>query len=475
MMDGLDRYLEDAMKRAPVHVLGCLLGLGLFATAQVAEARSVSLVPRTTHPALTLNTDGSYGFQPSPGAPLTVDMVGPGALVFTVRLNHTKKLPAFSGELELKRAGKLIKRDKLNLFRSRVGAYREDKRLQPSNPKSFKLKVPNGLQSYSVSLKAPKGTSMTLSIAYDSDADQTAALPADDMALVPLVPPGGDGPGMDDIPLVPLAPVDTGKPPADAVALAPTGPGTDKPIAKPVDKPIAKPVDKPIAKPVDKPIDAPRDKPPPDRPVEPVKVAVAPSDKPAPATKVETIEGKAARPPEVTGEAVEVPPVISLGVKVGQITPLQSIGATSVTGSLDLRWIVPGVDGNLSLGVEVGYHQYGLTVTDRDLESELKVIPVALQLYYAIPLGDLFQLFLGGGGDMYVVLSETRYASAPSASLSGTSFAFGGHVCAGAELALGPGFLGLELRAGFTSADVTGMSNVNVAGLSSVLGYRLVF
>jgi hypothetical protein len=465
MMTWPARSPEDAMKRI---AFVAVWGLGALLCASSAWAGPLSPTPKSTHSALTLTTDGTYGYQVFPGKPLSVDLVGPGSLVFTVRLNHAKKLPSFVGELEIKRAGKSIKKDKLNLFRSRVGAYKENKRLQPSNPKSFKIKVPDGLQSYSISLKAARGTSMTLNITYDSNADQTAAMAADDMALVPLVAPGaetgGESGGIDDIPLVPLAP-------ADAVAVA------DKP--KPVEP--VKPADKP--KPVEpvKPVVvavAPADKPRPVEPIKPVVVAVAPADKPKPVEPkpgVETIDGQSPQPPEVSGQATEVPPVVSLGLKLGQISPFQSVGTTSFTGMLDLRWIIPATDGKLHLGVEVGYHQYGLKIAARDLEAELKVIPVALQLFYAIPLGGIFQLFVGAGGDMYVVMSESRYSSDPGSALSGTSFAFGGHVCAGAELELGPGFLGLEVRAGFTSADVTGMSNVNVAGLSTVLGYRLEF
>lgn len=454
--------VEEAMRKAPLVGL-CALCLGLLIGPAAARARSVSIMPKTTHSALTLNTDGSYGYQVVPGKPLQLDLVGPGTLVFTVRLNHTQKLPSIAGEVTIRRAGKPIKVDSLNLFRSRVGAYKEDRRLAPSIAKSFKMRVPDGVQSYSLSLRAGKGVSMTVGIDYDSEADQSAAIPMDEMALVPLVPPGGSGPaepaGLDDLPLVPLVP-----PVAE-----PTRPAEARPPVVAAVEPV-KPVEPrpPVKLPEVKPAE---DKPPlvaaaePSKPTEPERRAV----------RVETIEGQVTQPPEVEGQAPAGEPVVSIGVKLGQITPLQSVGNTAFTGSLDLRWIIPALEGNLSLGVEVGYHQYAVAVSGQDLETSLKVIPISLQLYYGLPLGSIVRLFFGAGGDLFVVLSETRYQSATSASVSGTSAAFGGHVALGVEFELGPGFLGLEARAGFSAADLPAISNVNVAGVATTLGYRLVF
>lgn len=447
-----------------------------------ASARSVTVIPRTNHAALTMSTDGTYGFQVLPGKALMLDLVGPGELTLTIRLNHSRKSKSFQGQVDFKRDNKRIKRTSLKLFRSRVGAYNEDSSIHPSMPKIFKIKVPNGLQNYSFSLRAKRGTSMTLGIDYDTEADQGAAQASDDLALVPLVPPGDDALPPDDVDLVPLSPIvppadktpPEDKPPADAVAAAKPGKPTTIVVPKPPDKPAGPGRTEPVglaAKPTPfdkKPDLAAVPKPADTRPL----VADGPR-------KVETIEPPKAKPDEVQQAAppgAPSAPFLSIGIKLGEISPLQNIGSASFTAALDLRYVLPVLSGRLSLGVEAGYHQFsaslGYANSTTRTNVDILVVPISLQLFYRIPLGTFIEPFVGIGGDLLIGFGEVAYADAPDTATSGSGIGFGGHLSAGAEAKLGPGYLLLEVRAGISKMDLGVVDNLNATGLAVVAGYR---
>ena len=72
----------------------------LLVAVPAVYAKVVDVMPSTKHSSLTLTTDESYGFQVSPGKPLKVDLVGPGSLSVSVRLNHGRKLPVLKGRFE---------------------------------------------------------------------------------------------------------------------------------------------------------------------------------------------------------------------------------------------------------------------------------------------------------------------------------------------------------------------------------------
>ncbi|RME30105.1 MAG: hypothetical protein D6806_00615, partial [Deltaproteobacteria bacterium] len=173
-----------------VRIKGTVLSLVAFSLlASGAMARKIQVVPVTQHGSLTMNTDESSGYHVFPRRPCKIKVVGPGVLNIKVRLNDKRKRDVLSGRLEIRRGRRLIKKSRLKLHRSRVGRYLENRKLHPSLPKAFRIKVPEGLQTYTFSLKARRGTSMTLMIEYDTEADQSATGQVEMIALVPLVPP----------------------------------------------------------------------------------------------------------------------------------------------------------------------------------------------------------------------------------------------------------------------------------------------
>lgn len=457
------------------HRLCWVVAAGWLLAAPAVMAKDLNVMPKTNHPALTQTTDETFGYQVFPGKPLKLDLVGPGALTVTVRLNHKRKRPVFKGQMNIRRGRKLIKRARLRLHRSRVGGYQEDAAIHPSVPKVFRIRVPDGLQSYTFGLRAARGVSMTVQLAYDSEADQSAAKSedADALALVPLVPGGGpadsDAGGPAEKPpedggLVPLAPIAPEKPPEKKQ------PGKVAATTKPPEEkkpPAAKPPAPPVT----------REKPPEvAAKTKPVFEKIAPSKKPEKKStaSVRTIDIPAAgEPKEVKKTApAAAAHVISLGLKAGQISPLITrSGGTTFMGSLDLRYILPVFDERLTLGVEAGYYNYKLVWTNHeDRTFDTKVIPVSLQLFYRVPLATLFQLFFGAGGDVFVCMSEDS-----ATEESETTFAFGGHVSLGAEAELGPGFLLLEVRAGASFGDAGALGHSDISGLATMLGYRFVF
>jgi hypothetical protein len=430
----------------------------LLVTLSAAYAKKVDVMPSTKHSALTLTTDESYGFQVRPGKPLKMDLVGPGSLSVSVRLNHKRKLPVLKGRFEIRRGRKRIKRASLKLHRSRVGAYKEDSSINPSIPKVFKIKVPRGVHSYNFSLRAARGTTMTVLFKYDTEADQSKARSEDDaLALVPLVPPGGPEGGSDELALAPLAPI---------------APEEEKP--KPKIAPRPKPEEKKPPKvavvvPI-KPAPKPEKKPP---VITPIKLPKLPKEKKS--ARVIEIKPEGSEPEGITKVA---PPksaaIISVGLKGGQITPMQKVGTTTPTGALDLRYILPVFDGRLTLGVEGGFYQYKITIAD-EREVSLMVIPVALQLFYRIPLGTFLEPFVGLGGDVFICFGEDKRVVDGHVWNEGSGIAFGAHVSAGIEAALGPGFLVAEVRGGMSFGAAAVWEKANISGIATMVGYRFVF
>ncbi len=458
----------------------CAICLAGVLHAGTAAAESVTVMPKTNHSALTMSTDGSYGFQVLPGKPLQLDLVGPGKLTLTVRLNHPRKRKTYRGRLHIRRDERIARRLRLKLFRSRVGAYNEDDAIHPSTPKVLRLRVPAGLQRYSFTLKARRPTSMTLGIEYDTKADQSAAQQDAELALVPLVAPGeaeptGDTPqpDPDEVALVPLAPD------------APEGENAPEPAAEPEpadeEQPAAVAAGPGDGLKVDEPPPAAPKEAEPEKDPE-VAAAEAPQPEPPAGDTAAPVENIAPEPEAGAGRVEQDAPeaeggkVFAIGVKAGEITPLQNIGSASFKVGLDLRYVLPVFDGRLSLGLEAGYHSYSAAIgydnTATKTNLDLQIIPISLQLYYRIPLGTFLEPFVGAGADLVIGFAEVGYQGDGDSRSDGSAIGFGGHVNAGLEAELGPGFLVLEVRAGMSNIDLEVIDNVNASGIAVMAGYR---
>lgn len=450
--------------------------LGLFAVAALpaqAGAREYFPLPTTNHTVLTLSTDDTAGYQVLPGKPLKLEVMGPGELSLTVRLTQKGKQPVLQGAMEILREKKLVKRADLKLHRSQVGTFKEDKALSPSLPKMFKIAVPAGRQIYFINLKAARGVSISLTIAYNTEADQSLARAdaGSELELVPLVAPGAGEP---ELPLVPLEPPTPAKPPEKPTA-KPTEPATEKPVvaaAKPPEKATPPGAAATGAPPAGKTPDS-QPPPRPERAGTPEKVASATT--PPPAGNVRVVEVRAEQPPTLEKKTRARRPVASLGVKLGQISPLEKVGGTTFAGSLDVRYVLPVFEGRLTAGVAAGFHRYQLTLTNWDEKRASTVIPVSLQMFYRLPLGFLLEPFVGLGGDLFIIQASLDPAG-DGPERSASAVAFGGHLSAGVEAKLGPGYALVELCAGWAKADLAGIwSNFNPAGFSTLAGYRFEF
>lgn len=449
--------------------------VGFLAVAALpvqAGAREYFPLPTTNHTVLTLSTDDTAGYQVLPGKPLKLEVMGPGELNLTVRLTQKGKQPILQGTLEILREKKLVKRTDLKLHRSQVGTFKEDKSLSPSLPKVFKIAVPAGRQTYFVNLKAARGISISLTIAYETETDQSLARAdaGSELELVPLVAPGAGEP---ELPLVPLEPPSPAKPP-EKPAGKPAEPVPEKPVvaAKPPEKPMPPSAGPTSAPPSGKTPEGPS-------PSKPEKTAppgnVASAAPPPPAGGVRVVEVRAEQPPTIEKKSSARRPVASLGVKLGQISPLEKVGGTTFAGNLDVRYVLPVFEGRLSAGVAAGYHRYQLTLTNWDEERTSMVIPISLQVFYRLPLGFMLEPFVGLGADLFIIQAELDSAGG-SPDRSASAIAFGGHLSAGVEARLGPGYALVELSAGWAKADIEGIwSNFNPAGFSTLAGYRFEF
>jgi hypothetical protein len=295
---------------------------------------------------------------------------------------------------------------------------------------------------------------MTVLFKYDTNADQSKARSEDDaLALVPLVPPGGPEGGGDDLALAPLAPI---------------APEEEKP--KPVIKPEEKPAPKVAVVPIVKPAPKPEKKP---KVIKPIKLPTPPKEKKS--ARVIEIKPEGSEPEGITKKAPAKPSaVISVGLKGGQITPMQKVGTTTPTGALDLRYILPVFDGRLTIGAEGGFYQYKITIAD-EREVSLMVIPVSLNLFYRIPLGTFLEPFVGLGGDVFICFGEDKRTVDGHVWNEGSGIAFGAHASAGIEAELGPGFLVAEARAGMSFGAAAVWEKANISGIATMVGYRFVF
>lgn len=462
--------------------VGVLLVFSTFSLSVAAKV--VPVTPSSNHSSLSLTTDESTGYHVSQAKPLKLDLVGPGKLSISVRLNQKGRQPVFQGQLEVRRGQKVFKKVDLKLHRSRVGAYKEDENLSPSLPRLITLQVPAGRQVLSFALKSAKNVSMTLNFTYDTEAFQIARGDVDMVELAPLVSaneepekPAGAG-AADDIALVPLTPV---TPPEEAKrpklvggAHAATRP-EEKLLTKPPEKVASKPEEKVGAGtdadsmggdteiPAPKPVVLPREK--------VIVVSSAPATEPTHAEAASPSRDAEGSPPLIKKTVrKKKQPLVSIGLKAGQISPFpRKISGTSFTGSLDLRFIMPVFEGRLSLGVEGGYHQFQLNITGQQLKTKTTVIPIGLQLLYRLPLGTVLEPYFGAGADLFLCSAEVQ-------SKSESVLAFGGHVTLGLESKVGPGFVLAELKAGLARASVANLfEDFNPSGILTEVGYRFVF
>lgn len=441
----------------------------LLSLPGAAAARSLPLVPKTTHPPLTLSGDGSYGYQVAPKDNLRIDVVGPGKLTITLRLNSNQKLPSFQGTLELRQDKKIIKKTKLTLVRALGAQYKEDRSLYVSLPQVVRLNAPAGLHTYFLKLFAKRSVSVCVGFEYDSEVSQTAAQEPDDLALVRLVP---DAPSPEnEVPIVPLVP----KKPVVVADRSPPPVDTEPPLIDPDPAaPAASAVSAVPAAPAASAVSAAPTAPPAPLAQLAPEGSPAPLDSPAPPPKLHGAEAVSPGPTRPSRVETEKPPArrtFAAGIKAGQITPWQSIGKVSPAAGLDLRYVYQGHGEGISLGLELGYQWFGLTMkTANPIEFVLDSMPISLQLFYRLPIGTRIEPFIGLGGDLFL-----NWARLTSGGQKSTAFGigYGFHGSAGLELALGAGFAVLELRAGFAMLDLDVASGLNTAGIATLFGYRL--
>jgi hypothetical protein len=444
------------MKRE-VLVSGMILALVVICANDV-KARLVEVTPTTNNSTLTLNTDGSYGYEVSARKPMKLKVIGPGNLKVTVRLNQKRKRATYKGQLVVSRDGKTVKQTGLRLHRSRVGFYREKRRLSLSVPKVVNIRVPRGMHVYKFSLKAARGTTMTVSLAYNTKVDQSSARD-DDLALVSLV--------LDKPKKPKVKKTQSGEP--ELIALVPLVPKNKPKVKKPKKDSVKRP--KVVSDPVVKRIPLP--------------------------PKPRVVENKVAEKKDVQEEIVGLdldveedsdpksiskvvtPPardMFSVGVKTGQTVSF-GIGGPNYLVALDLRYILPALENRFELCLEAGYYQYAVDIQGQNEEVSLQVIPVSLQVLYHLPFDMLLQPVIGLGGDVLINSGEHRRSDNDYviSTVSG-KITFAAHVVGGLELELGPGFVTAEVRYGYSfgEAAIWG-SSANISGLSTSLGYRFVF
>lgn len=460
----MSRFTGERRMVALVGLWALAMGPGMgktpFSWGRVAE-----VTPKTHHAPLTSITDGESGYLVQPGSPLVVDLVGPGNLTVTLRLNHTSRRAAIAGEVEILRERRIIKKFKLNLISSRVGNYREDASLHMSLPKVLRLAVPVGTHAYGLVLRAARGTSMTVQLIFETSLEQGAAKEGgDSLSLVPLVPPAAPekDKNPDDLALAePLLKKQPDRHPA-------TTPGMRKRLEEgagnsdfnPSAEESAPAEDSVSVLKTDESEQADAFV-----PVQPAEEATPRKGKDPTRSRSSKKSARAAR-----GSGA----VMSIGIKGGQISPMQKIGGTSITGGLEITYLA--LESRLGVGVEAGYYRYRLDITTAYRQMTLQVIPIALQVFYRfVDASSRLGPFLGCGVDAFVLNGTDKRSDVPYSVRKGSGVAFGGHLSLGLEYRLGRGrFLG-EIRGGLSLGEAVVWKKANVSGVTSSAGYRFEF
>jgi len=371
------------------------------------------------------------------------------------------------------------------------------------------LKVPEGLQQYSFVAKVSKGASMTIGLIYDSRADQSQVKKEEDpLALVSLIPTSGKKPKAakstasaaesEEIPLVALVPLvpkkrsvsSTRKVEKKSTKSRSEKKGKETQLAKKFAKgqTSRKKVDSKRPALASRTSDTGR-----------VTTTAALFDKHGLSSRKPgltldeenentTVASSSTAESETDSNLIDSQSIektapgtgsemISLGVKAGHISPIQNIGGPTYTFSLDMRYIFGAFDGDLELGIEAGYYRYQLVITTERREIAMSVLPLSLQMYYRLPIDFFLSPFVGFGGDVFLSLGgvDKRTDVQFENPVKSVAIAFGGHVAAGVEARLGPGYLLAEVRGGMSFGESVVWSNANISGLSTTVGYRFLF
>jgi len=269
----------------------------------------------------------------------------------------------------------------------------------------------------------------------------------------------GDGGGpevaaaeaIDLVPLVPLAP-DPAEPPTDEPDLPPS-PSPPPEQGPPVTVAASTP--------------------------EPARELAAAAAPPPP-----TSAGGPGTPPAAAIQREEAPPppterLVAVGPCVGVLLPLGGIGGdVTWTIGAEVRFLIPGLDEMLAIGLGGGYYPIHTTGTEGQVEYELDtwVAPLTVSATFAPLRAAIVSPVLGAGAGAY--LGETSWRSEHGSRRdSGITAAFGFFVLAGLELDLGRGG-GLLLEGRYARAvgdlgDV--VENADLGGLGFDLRYRFLF
>lgn len=173
----------------------------------------------------------------------------------------------------------------------------------------------------------------------------------------------------------------------------------------------------------------------------------------------------------------------SVGLKAGGLLAFSKLDA-SARATLELGYVLPFAQRNLSVGVEVSYAapkrsgvqhgdvRVGGSYSWRLSVQELTIMPVA---FYRLPISEHFIPYIGAGPRIYLLRSTTSgdVNGVPISETREQSTKLGIGIPIGVQVRLGPGFVLAELLTEYGPLDHTTTGGSNTGAESLQLGYRL--
>lgn len=405
----------------------------LVAAVLRAQGTPVPLLPSTPHRVLQVSGDPANYYLIEEDKPLEAACDGPGLLTLTARRAIMSTDPPVA-TTSIRVAIDDDVKPPLVFRRAREeGAkFVDETRFFPSAPRSIKLAVPGGSHLLKIALgQQTYGVAVALTFT-----PVAAVARAADPALPPLEP------------LV-------RPPPPRELAVEEDAAATPPASATSVPEPPVEP-----APPSEPPVEP---APPPEPP--PAAIATsAPAAPPAPALGKVAARSRPARRQ------------LGLGIDagIGLATTFINLGGPSPTLRAGARYLLPWLDRQLSIGLDVGLVRYALfTAPDAPsyLEATNWVLPLQLTVGFAPHIKDWLHLEggLSGGVAFNYATIDYRALQRDSRGVGGVAALYGE-----AGVRLGPGIVYGRLQGDAVAASNTIFNHFDYLGSSLLAGYRLV-
>ena len=166
-----------------------------------------------------------------------------------------------------------------------------------------------------------------------------------------------------------------------------------------------------------------------------------------------------------------------------QVLSAGGFGKGSILIGGDVRYLVPQLNGNLSVGISGSYSAFkqvinlfnpnGITIQNR-YEATVSYVPIFAVVYHRYKTALGVNPFFGAGGGIAITSASISDRN-DTVSDSETGLGYGGKVMGGVEYELKLGALTAQLSASFAKSGLSQfIQNLNLLTLSGIVGFRFI-